>query len=142
MGMFDNYNNMSENYIPNNLFTYINEDNEYKDTIIPGSTCTHVFKIAVDYASEVKHINAIYTQGISIILIKDERDFSEEAYDSSYSFLSVTLTPEDTEQFNAYNKDTKVQIKITLNDDSVVYSKVYRIKVLPNLSLYESGEVI
>lgn len=133
MGMYDNYNNIDINYIPDNRFGFICLNKGYKDTIIPGATCSNVFKIPADYENDVKEITIFYKQGLNIIFTLSKDDVKFKKYVNNFSFLTVKLTPEYTSLFNWYNNDACTQIKITLNDGSIIYSIVYKLKIIKAL---------
>lgn len=145
MSMFDNYNNIPEDYIPDNRIRFLTVDNEYKDTIIIGGTCEHVFIIDMDFNTDISDAYVTYKQGTEYKLIKNKSEMALEVVTESgelpYTIVSVTLTPEETSLFNSYNRDLDVQMKLILTNGDIIYTRIYKILPLPSLKTdIESGE--
>lgn len=134
MSMFTNYDNQASDYIPDNRIEFLGWDKEYKDSIVPGATCTHVFELALNYNTDVKSTTITYEQGTNITLTKTSDDIEvQTSADGKTSFVYVVLSPANTGIFNDYNKDLSVQLRMVLMDNSVIYSRVYKLKLVKTL---------
>lgn len=137
MSIFDNYDNLPEDYVPNNRHKHLCLPKQEVITI--GATCDHIFDIDLDLTDIP--VLAIYKQGVEMKLTKEPSNITIDS-EKGCSTLTFTLTPEETEEFNNYILDTNVQLKffIPVSDTSggfkeysFEYSPVYKLKVLPTL---------
>ena len=148
--LFNNYENNTT--IPDNRYKFLPLKPEYKDVIVKGAEAHHCFKIpyAID---EVKEATVVYFQGIKekLIIPNDrirltnsyEEDSEEEIVEEApvlkscstqdYCWAKYTITEEESLLFNWYDKQVQVQLRIVLQDDSIEYSGIYKIKILPTL---------
>lgn len=148
--LFNNYENNTT--IPDNRYKFLPLKPEYKDVIVKGAEAHHCFKIpyAID---EVKEATVVYFQGIKekLIIPNDrirltnsyEEDSEEEiveevpvlksCFTQDYCWAKYTITEEESLLFNWYDKQVQVQLRIVLQDDSIEYSGIYKIKILPTL---------
>ena len=148
--LFNNYENNTT--IPDNRYKFLPLKPEYKDVIVKGAEAHHCFKIpyAID---EVKEATVVYFQGIKEkLLIPNDRirltnsyeeDSEEEIVEEApvlkscstqdYCWAKYTITEEESLLFNWYDKQVQVQLKVILNDGTVEYSGIYKIKILPTL---------
>ena len=148
--LFNNYENNTT--IPDNRYKFLPLKPEYKDVIVKGAEAHHCFKIpyAID---EVKEATVVYFQGIKEkLLIPNDRirltnsyeeDSEEEIVEEApvlkscstqdYCWAKYTITEEESLLFNWYDKQVQVQLRIVLQDDSIEYSGIYKIKILPTL---------
>lgn len=148
--LFNNYENNTT--IPDNRYKFLPLKPEYKDVIIKGASADHCFKIP--YAlDEVKEATVVYFQGIKekLIIPNDrihltnsyEEDSEEEIIEEApvlkssptqdYCWAKYTISEEESLLFNWYDKQVQVQLRIVLQDDSIEYSGIYKIKILPTL---------
>jgi hypothetical protein len=140
MGMFDNYNTIPTTW-PDNRIAFLNI-NEY-DNITLGATSTHYFTLPVAEEDIVEY-RVSYKQGLSIILEKKYGECLIEEFEGGF-YLQVTVTPEQSRLFNAYNKDTFIQLALKFVDGSVSYSDLFRLAMIDSINpatLDESSEGI
>jgi hypothetical protein len=129
MGMFDNYNTIPTTW-PDNRIAFLNI-NEY-DNITLGATSTHYFTLPVAETDIVEY-RVSYKQGLSIIVEKETGECVIEEYEGG-SYLKVVITPDDSRLFNAYNKDTFVQLALKLVDGTVSYSDMFRLAMIDSIN--------
>lgn len=148
--LFNNYENKT---IPDNRYKFLPLKPEYKDVIVKGAEAHHCFKIPYSI-DDIQEVEVIYFQGIkeTLIIPNDriilsnsyEEDEEEEPIEQGevlksiepnqdYCWAKYTITEEESLLFNWYNKQVQVQLKVILNDDTVEYSGIYKIKILPTL---------
>jgi hypothetical protein len=130
MGMFDNYNAIDNTVRPDNRIAFLNI-NEY-DNITLGATSIHYFMLPVD-AEQIDEYRVSYKQGLSIVLEKQTGECEIEAYGGGF-YLKVTVTPEESRLFNAYNKDTFIQLALKLTDNTVSYSDLFRLAMVNSIN--------
>jgi hypothetical protein len=129
MGMFDNYNTIPTTW-PDNRIAFLNI-NEY-DNITLGATSTHYFRLPVE-EEEIEEYKVSYKQGLSVILEKITGECVIEEYEGGF-YLRVVVSPEDSRLFNAYNKDTFVQLALKLTDGTVSYSDMFRLAMIDSIN--------
>jgi hypothetical protein len=129
MGMFDNYNTIPTAW-PDNRIAFLNI-NEY-DNITLGATSTHYFRLPVE-EEEIEEYKVSYKQGLSVVLEKMTGECVIEEYEGGF-YLRVVVSPEDSRLFNAYNKDTFVQLALKLNDGTVSYSDMFRLAMIDSIN--------
>ena len=139
MGMFNNYVNTNGIVWPDNRIAFLNI-NEY-DNITLGATSTHYFTLPVA-GDDIVEYRVSYKQGLSIILEKKTGECLIEEFEGG-NYLQVIITPEESRLFNAYNKDTFVQLAIVLVDGTTSYSDLFRLAMIDSINkntLVESSE--
>jgi hypothetical protein len=139
MGMFDKYNTVDNTVWPDNRIAFLNI-NEY-DNITLGATSNHYFTLPVA-EDDIVEYRVSYKQGLSIILEKKTGECLVEEFEGGF-YLKVTVTSEESRLFNAYNKDTFVQLAIKLVDNTVSYSDMFRLVMIDSINkntLDESSE--
>jgi len=139
MGMFNNYVNTNGVVWPDNRIAFLNI-NEY-DNITLGATSTHYFTLPVA-GDDIVEYRVSYKQGLSIILEKKTGECLIEEFEGG-NYLQVIITPEESRLFNAYNKDTFVQLAILLVDGTTSYSDLFRLAMIDSINkntLVESSE--
>jgi hypothetical protein len=139
MGMFNNYVNTNGVVWPDNRIAFLNI-NEY-DNITLGATSTHYFTLPVA-GEDIVEYRVSYKQGLSIVLEKKTGECLIEEYEGGH-YLQVIITPEESRLFNAYNKDTFVQLAIVLVDGTTSYSDLFRLAMIDSINkntLVESSE--
>ena len=129
--MFDSYDNPT-NETPDNIICFLGVDEDVLDRITHGATNIHYFKLPVDI-EDVKDYVVSYKQGLEIILEKQFGECEIEILDNEV-YLKCILTPEESRLFNFYNKDTFIQLSLKLQDDSIVYSDIYRLEMVDSLN--------
>ena len=137
MGMFDNYNTIDNTVRPDNRIAFLNI-NEY-DNITLGVTSIHYFMLPVS-EEQVEEYRVSYKQGLSIVLEKQTDECTIEEYGSGY-YLKVIVSPENSRLFNAYNKDTFVQLALKLTDGTVSYSDMFRLSMVDSINKNAFGEI-
>lgn len=134
--MFDNY-QKSDDYnlnpsgqVPDNTRQRLMICPGYDEVLILGSDNIHDFKIPHRF-EEVSDLKIVYNQGIETKIIKEYHVVYNENneiisetgdihwddggnYSQWYSLISCTISDEETNKFNGYNKDINVQIFTTL----------------------------
>lgn len=119
--MFRNY-PQPDYYIPDNRRIPIPKD---IITIMSGETTTHSFEVPLNLNEDTKDYKAIYKLGLNVVLEKQKNDF-DVIYDedTKTSIMTVILTPSETMLFKDTLLDAHVQLKFTLNDDTILYSDI------------------
>jgi hypothetical protein len=135
MGMFDKYNTVDNTVQPDNRIAFLNI-NEY-DNITLGATSTHYFRLPVE--EEIEEYKVSYKQGLSVVLEKQTGECVIEEYEGGF-YLRVVVLPEDSRLFNAYNKDTFVQLALKLTDGTVSYSDMFRLAMIDSINKDAFGE--
>jgi hypothetical protein len=130
MGMFDKYNTVDNTVWPDNRIAFLNI-NEY-DNITLGATSTHYFRLPVE-EEEIEEYKVSYKQGLSVVLEKMTGECVIEEYEGGF-YLRVVVSPEDSRLFNAYNKDTFVQLALKLTDGTVSYSDMFRLAMIDSIN--------
>jgi hypothetical protein len=136
MGMFDKYNIVDNTVQPDNRIAFLNI-NEY-DNITLGATSTHYFRLPVE-EEEIEEYKVSYKQGLSVVLEKMTGECVIEEYEGGF-YLKVVVLPEDSRLFNAYNKDTFVQLALKLTDGTVSYSDMFRLAMIDSINKDAFGE--
>jgi len=126
ISIFDNYQDLSD-YVPDNRPIIICQDT---DNFIIGGTCTFTFEFKLD-ENDIKDIQFIYKEGISTLYIKEKNELDLEQKDDIL-FVSSTLTSEETKNVNPL-RNLFIQVKFTLNDDTIVYSNDVKLKIVETL---------
>ena len=130
--IFDSYNNIK----PNNMHEFCQFDRH--DDIIVGGTAVHVFHVNFNLFDLCREFEIVYTKGLSKLFV-----FSKSLDGSNLSgtnvldcpdeyTVSVTLSPEDTSQFDPYLA-TFVQAKFVLKDGTVLYGKRNKVNIVGTL---------
>ncbi len=130
MGMFDKYNTVDNTVWPDNRIAFLNI-NEY-DNITLGATSTHYFRLPIE-EEEIEEYKVSYKQGLSVVLEKQTGECVIEEYEGGF-YLRVVVLPEDSRLFNAYNKDTFVQLALKLTDGTVSYSDMFRLAMIDSIN--------
>lgn len=139
--MFDSYLNINPNYIPDNRVRFLCRDKQ--DEIVVGGSVTHVFKLhflASEACAPANWFEIVYKQSIEPVFVCDCQTpgiVVDETVPNSFepngvTTISVTLSPETTKLFKPH-RDTFAQIRITLNDGSIIFGDLNEIKVIDTL---------
>ena len=134
-GMFDNYNNIPATW-PDNRIAFLNI-NEY-DNITLGATSTHYFRLPIE-SEQIEEYKVSYKQGLNTVIEKQTGECIIEEYEGGY-YLKVIVSPENSRLFNAYNKDTFVQLALKLTDGTVSYSDMFRPAMIDSINKDAFGE--
>lgn len=127
MSMFDNYNNLPENYIPDNRVKFIEEPT---DNFIIGGTCSYTFSFGID-AKDISKVEVIFKGGINVFTIKTDNDVNIESLDDM-TYISTTLEASETSLANEI-REMFVQVKFYLTSGSVLYSNQVELNVISTL---------
>lgn len=140
MGMFDTYNNKNLKVRPENLVEFLDVKDYEWDIIDIGATNIHYFKLPV-LIEDIKDYLVSYKQGLDIVLEKTQEECELEQLGEDL-YLRCILNPKESKLFNNYNKDTFIQLKLILQNDEIIYSGKYRLKVFNsiNLNMFEEIE--
>lgn len=87
-----------------------------------GSTPTHAFGIPVD-TSKVVEVMVVYAQDNVEVFHKTKEDCKLDG-----TTISVRLDQEDTLRFD-HKKNVQIQLKILLDDDVVLISRIHVVSV-------------
>ena len=98
------------------------------NVIIIGGTRQQTFKMPLTKKG-IKKLSIVYTQDGNIILNKTLDQFTESDFDSS--LLYFTLSEEETSRFN--EGDVEAQLKLLLEDDTILVSSILYIKAIRTL---------
>jgi hypothetical protein len=129
--MFDRY-PQGPDYIPCNRPKPI----KHSDLVImTGETTMHSFEFPFGIDQYVSDIEVIYKLGINVVLIKHLNDIAIDIDKYDYSLITVTLSPEETKLFKDTVLTTKVQLKLRLVDESIMYTRAYKVKVFDSLDI-------
>ena len=128
--MFNNY-PQPEDYIPNNRHI---KCPEFKLDIMTGETSKHTFEIPFDVNTDCIDVEVIYKLGVKPVVIKNSYSLEilsdEEKHTST---ITCTLNADETKLFADTLLNTRVQIKFYMNDSSIMFSDIYRVKVVDSL---------
>ena len=119
--IFKNY-PQPDYYIPDNRRIYLPKD---IITIMSGETTTHSFEVPLNLNTDTKDYKAIYHLGLKVVLEKPKSE-CDVIYDeeTKTSIMTWILTPSETMLFKDTLLDAQVQLKFTLNDDTILYSDI------------------
>lgn len=126
MGMFDTYNNLDPNYIPDNMHKHF----PCKcNKIVSGGSNLFVFELDSGYGEDLINAFIIFKQEAKILLIKEP---STKILDEHSLYLECNLTPEESQEFGGTYLDTLTQIKLEYSN-KILYSDEMKIKVIGTL---------
>lgn len=124
----------------------VNPDNRFErlaccgdcfDQIIIGATVEHLFLFPFQVEGYLKRIEVCYEQGIHSVLHYEIDSTTMQYTDNlriipiqNRTALQIYLPVEDTTKFTANGLDTRVQVKFTTQDDEILFSDYYWVKVL------------
>ena len=131
--MFDNYPQPSY-YIPNNRKCHFPKE---VITIMTGETTVHSFDIPFDVDNETLSYRALYKLGLNIVLVK-EKEECDVLYENGVATLTWVLSPNETLLFKDTLLDTRVQLEFVMQDHSISYTNILKVKVIDSLN---KGEV-
>lgn len=156
--MFWKFDNLPENYIPDNHSRYICGENKCYATIVRGTTPRHSFCLPYDLvqavgedSGDIVSLVVTYKQGLNIVLEKTEKyiqyiddkvDENGNELDDNECIIYFTLTQEETNLFKPTNPNNlvEVQIKIMLSGEDVLVTPLYFMQVLDSLHNEVIGE--
>lgn len=127
--MFDNYQNLDPNYIPNNTFSFLVDEEGVTD-IIRGTTPKHFIIIPFKINNNViKKLLITYSQG-TYQVNKTLEDIKWKDFDEYCDIIYYSLTQTETLKFKpVINEKCDVQIKILLTNNDIYVSKPLHIKI-------------
>lgn len=141
--MFDSYNNLPQDYKPNNLPVVECCKNEYYATIIRGTTPRHIFELPIEFMPTeenkiIRELSLTYVQCLDVVLEKTmSRDLTwVEDKERGKALLYVDLTQKETYLFEVTNPNNLVQcqIKLLLSGGEVFVTPIYYMNVLEVLN--------
>ena len=134
--MFRNY-PQPDDYKPDN---YPKCKKPFQLDIMTGETAIHSFEIPFNIEENCIEYEVIYKLGIKPIIIKNswvlELTYNEK---TGHSIITCVLAPEETKRFENTNLSARVQVKFYMNNNSVQFSEIYRIKVTDSLEVHRTG---
>lgn len=137
MSMFDRYPQPAD-YIPDNRPRCCPKTDLI---IMTGETSIHSFETPFDINDYCNNVEVIYKNGINVVLIKTLDEVEVSLDEHGFSIITVTMSPSESNLFENTLLDTSVQLKFTMRDYSVVFSKIYEVKVFDSLEDGESHPV-
>lgn len=145
LNMFKNYDN-NNNFIPNNEYEFLPVESQYKDMMVLNAINNYSFRIP-HKREDILDLSILYMQGTEYKVQKGYQDVNLIDIPDSDGTIrrciaTYQLNPEDTLNFNTYNREVKVQLKIILLDGRIEYSKIYLVKIINSLdaNIEEEGE--
>lgn len=132
MGMFDNF---TPTEISCNRPTYHYDDDTAE--LVIGATNTHLFNAPFLLSEYCKSFDIIYRQGLTVVITK-HYDFSEnmgedievnECDDKDFSIVKVIISSEESKLFKNSVLECQAQMKLYMQDDTILYSDSYDINV-------------
>ncbi len=131
MDMFDNYENLDPNYIPNNEHKFIPCRH---NNIVSGGSNQLVFELPLFYKEGLLSTAIIFNQEERLIFIKAPSEIVEG---KCFLLIKCDLSPEESIEFGRTNLDTLVQLKLEYADKTL-YTEVEKINVLDTLKFVEN----
>ena len=140
MNMFENYDNIPEDYIPCNLPTPPCCGCNCAQTINRGVRTTQTFLLPFNVESTISDLLITYTQGLYVVLSKTLEDSNviveEDTTNANTSLLKVILTEEETSLFKPIsNTPVKVQIKYVTDDKEEFVTDIFDFQCVESLNL-------
>ena len=126
MGMFDNYNNIDPEAIPDNRRKRFPKKG---NCIVAGGTSTLVFELPSYYAEDVQRITVIFDQEQRIIM---EKSPSSVTVDGCRMFVECKLDSTETKEFGNTLLDTMVQLKLEYLDKTL-FTEMEKVNVMQTL---------
>ena len=145
--MFDNYDNVSEDYIPNNEHVCLKIIPKYADTIVRGADSYQTYRLPLDASHMFKSIIIYYKQGLNIIMSKQLTDSGVELEDNivgnDCSLLKVTLSAEETLNFKPTNNDSPIFVEIHMisNDGEHISTNKVLIRCVDSIAALDTIKV-
>ena len=129
-------------------------NSELKDVIVIGGSYVNTFKLDFNYLDYVEsegsgdpeqivdfsHAKVIYKQGLRTVLEKYPEDFVVDLA-RCHSYLTVTLTPEETSMFKRNYLNVSVQVVVVNKSGNVLYNIPSKLRVVASLD-YEEDTTI
>lgn len=124
--MFENYQNINDNYIPNNTVPWRLPPDGVKD-IVRGTTPEHFIYLPFR-ESDVRSILITYKQGFNVV----EKKLPDLTWDKdNENLVYFQFTQEETNKFDSVlNRPCRVQVRALLNNGDVITSNMYEIRIL------------
>ncbi len=130
--MFKNY-PQPEDYTPNN---YPKCCCKRPVEIMAGETAEHTFEVPFNVEEECDLVEVIYKLGLEPVVIKNSDMHLEIiVLDNGMSLVTCTLNPNETLLFKTTALSANVQLKFYMKNRSVIYSEVYKVRLLDSLDL-------
>ena len=137
MGMFDNY-PQPEDYVPDNRPKC---PEKFHLDIMTGETASHTFDVPFDVTDEhfgCSEVEVIYKLGLKVIIRKTSEDLDIVPIEkpNGFVFTAITchLSADETLYFHNTLLSARVQLRFTMNDNSIQYSEIYPVKVIDSLN--------
>jgi len=116
-------NSFIETTNPDNRIKLLEEERPYE--IVIGADCTHVFELDFLYSALVETAEILYRQGLTNTIVFSSYSQNVSIIEDSASgnsYITVHLTPVDTKLFRDSILNTFTQLKLTLKDNSTIYT--------------------
>ena len=139
--MFNNWHNVSDDYIPNNSF-FLGDPPDGVRNIVRGTTPEHFIHLPFNRLKDVRKLLITYKQDEVVTINKTLDDIKYATEDPCTVYFQ--FTEEETNQFKEIkNVPIMVQVRAWLTNYDVVASDIYMIQALDVLNddiLVENGE--
>lgn len=126
MGMFDNYNNIDPEAIPDNRRRCFPRKG---NSIVAGGTSSLAFELPSYYSEGVQKITIIFSQEQRIIM---EKDPASVVIDGCKMYVECSLGSTETREFGNTLLDTSVQLKLEYFDRTL-YTEIEKVNVMQTL---------
>lgn len=129
--MFKNY-PQPDDYTPNNRPECVEP---FRIDIMTGETAIHTFEIPFNVDEDCSNVEVIYKLGISPKIIKNKDALEVTIDEDNNSIITCKLSPNETKLFENTSLDAQVQVKFYMNDESIVFSEVYKVYITDSLEV-------
>lgn len=144
--MFNWYDNLPEDYIPNNRPFVADVDST--DSIIIGGTAEHKFVLHFSYSSLCKGFEIVYKQSIGdpiLVFASNDNnvdnnvDVDEQTtlFGNTITTITVHLSVEQTKLFNSF-RTTQAQLRLDMLNGDVIYGNKNDIKIITPLDVVDT----
>lgn len=123
MGMFDSYQNLNPDYIPNNEHKCIPCKCNH---IVAGGTSTLVFELPIQYKEDLQKVSIVFNQEARLIVVKSPTEMNFGEHDI---FVTCKLDSLESREFGHTYLDTQVQLKLEY-PTKTLFTEITKIKVI------------
>lgn len=128
--MFESYDNLPTDYIPNNRTSQIHI--EKGDEFIIGGSCSFSFRFNSISEDDIDDINFIYKSGVETYLVKKMNELTITPSNCGGIIVTSSLHPDET--LNAKPiRDMFIQVRFVLKNGEIVYSNKAQLDVISTL---------
>ena len=124
MEMFDKFDNLPNDYIPDNRPRFIKR---IPFTIMSGGTATHSFIVPFNLPEECDNFEVNYELGLKPIISKDSSELTTSVDNKGIYTIHCKLSPEETSLFRETYLHTEVQVKFFMKNGDIRFSPIYKV---------------